>query len=253
MVLSYSVSALSRAMRHARHHRGAVTLLAIVAAGVFVFFFIADEMVEGEIQAFDETLLLALRTPGDLNNPIGPSWLEEAALEITSLGGYPVVILVTLLVLGYLVMDRKISAAFFVLVSVTGGAVLSSVLKLQFDRPRPDLVDHLDIIHTASFPSGHAMITTVAYLTLGSLMTRFIARRALRAYVLCGAVLIALLVGASRVYLGVHWPTDVAAGWALGAAWAALCWLAVSWLRDHPVGSGRPRHPPHHPSATLEN
>jgi undecaprenyl-diphosphatase len=120
---------------------------------------------------------------------------------------------------------RKPAAALFVFVSVAGGQLLSSVLKLGVDRPRPELVSHLADVHTLSFPSGHAMMSAVTYLTLGALLARIMPNTALRIYVLGVAILATFLVGASRVYLGVHWPSDVLAGWCAGAAWAMLCWL----------------------------
>ena len=108
---------------------------------------------------------------------------------------------------------------------------LSTLLKIGFDRPRPDLVPHEAIVYTASFPSGHAMLAAVVYLTLGALLARVQPRRLLKLYLLGLAILLTVAVGASRVYLGVHWPTDVVAGWAVGAAWALLCWAAALWLQ----------------------
>ena len=121
------------------------------------------------------------------------------------------------------------------------GALVSYLLKNHYERPRPDLVEHLDVIHTASFPSGHATVTTVAYLTLAALVVRFFPDWRVRLYVLAVAVFISFIVGASRVYLGVHWPSDVAAGWALGAAWASFIWLCLSLLalyRGRRAGNG---------------
>jgi undecaprenyl-diphosphatase len=109
--------------------------------------------------------------------------------------------------------------------------LLSTLLKLGFERPRPDLVPHAVVVYTASFPSGHAMLSAVTWLTLGALLMRVEPRRRVKAYVLALAVLTTLLVGASRIYLGVHWPTDVLAGWCIGAAWALMCWLAALWLQ----------------------
>jgi undecaprenyl-diphosphatase len=128
-------------------------------------------------------------------------------------------------------LARKRGAALLVLASVGGGALLSTLLKLSFERPRPDLVPHAVAVYTASFPSGHAMLSAVTYLTLGTLLARIQPRRRLRAYIVAVAVLLTLLVGTSRVYLGVHWPTDVLAGWCLGAAWAMLCWAVALWLQ----------------------
>jgi undecaprenyl-diphosphatase len=152
-------------------------------------------------------------------------------VDITSLGGTTVVTLITLAVLGYLLFDGKRAAALLVLISVAGGAALSSVLKLGFDRPRPDLVAHLVEVQTLSFPSGHAMVSAVIYLTLGALLAQVQAHNHLRAYILSVAVILTLLIGISRVYLGVHWPTDVVAGWCAGAAWAIGCWVIAAWLQ----------------------
>lgn len=207
-------------------------IFALIAAMIAVFAKIADEVVEGETHAFDQTVLRALRNPNDLADPIGPAWLELAMRDITSLGGFTVVILVTLAAIGYLVIDGKRAAALFVMVSIAGGTVLSEGLKHLFARPRPDLVAHLVEVQTASFPSGHAMLSAVIFLTLGALLARIQSRRRLKAYVISVAIVLTLMIGASRVYLGVHWPTDVLAGWCAGAAWAMGCWLLAMWLQS---------------------
>lgn len=199
-------------------------LLAAVGLGVFAFLELADEVSEGETARIDEAVLTMLRTPGQPDDPLGPDWLEEAAVEITALGGYPIITLLSLAVIGYLAISRRGWSALYVAVSVAGGAALSSVLKSFFERPRPDLVEQLDVIHTASFPSGHATAITVMYLTLASLFVRFLPTLREKIYVLAVAVFVAVLVGLTRVYLGVHWPSDVLAGWALGAAWASFTW-----------------------------
>lgn len=229
--MAFSLTDLVRGLRDFRLATVPVALLALAGLGIYGFLAIADEMAEGEIDAFDTALLLALRNPADLSDPIGPPWLEETALEITALGGYPLIVLTLAAVIGFLLVTRRPGPALYALLSVSGGTIVSQLLKSFYDRPRPDLVAHLDTIHTASFPSGHAMMSTVAYLTLAALIVRIVVSRAARAYVLVVAVLVSLAVGVSRVYLGVHWPSDVAAGWALGVAWASLSWLAVTALR----------------------
>jgi undecaprenyl-diphosphatase len=138
---------------------------------------------------------------------------------------------VTLAVAGFLILQRKAHAALFVALAVGGGMLLSTLLKMGFDRPRPDLVPHGAVVYSASFPSGHSMMAAVAYLTLGALLARVQPRRRLKLYLLGLAILLTVAVGVSRVYLGVHWPTDVLAGWALGAAWALLCWAGALWLQ----------------------
>lgn len=205
---------------------------AIVAGGLWGFVEISEEVLEGSSHELDTRILLMFRTPGDPDNPIGPLWVEEAMRDITALGSASVLILITAGVVLYLLMTGRRSAALMVFVSVAGGQVLSSLLKLGIDRPRPELVSHLAEVYTMSFPSGHAMLSAVTYLTLGALLARIEKRRATKIYVLSVAVLITVLVGASRVYLGVHWPSDVLAGWCAGFAWAMLCWLAANFLRQ---------------------
>lgn len=205
-------------------------VLALAGAGT-VFVSLADEVREGETARVDEAILLALRTPGDHADPLGPLWVEEVARDITALGGVSVLTLLTLFAAGYLALGRHFRTMGFLLVSVAGGVMVSSLAKSFFDRPRPDLVPHGSIVYTASFPSGHSMMAAVTYLTLAALVARIEPRRRIKAYLLCVAVLVTLGVGASRVYLGVHWPTDVLAGWSAGAAWALLC-LAIASLLD---------------------
>jgi len=210
---------------------GTLISIIIVAGGV-LFFSEIVEMIQGEPQAFDRWVLLALRNPGDLSDPIGPAWLELVYRDITSLGGAAVLTLMTAIVIGFLIVDEKRAAALFVLASVAGGTLLSAILKLVFARPRPDVVPHLVAVSSASFPSGHAMLSAVTYLTLGVLLARVEARRRLRIYVLSLAVFLTMSIGVTRVFLGVHWPTDVLAGWCVGTAWATLCWFIAIWLQQ---------------------
>jgi undecaprenyl-diphosphatase len=210
---------------------GFVLGLMIVAGGLFAFLRIADEIREGETHGFDTAILLAFRRAGDPGKPIGPDWLALSMTDITSLGGFTVLTLVTVLSALYLVLDNKRAAAGLLLFSVAGGTLLGQVLKQAFDRPRPDLVAHLVDVRTLSFPSGHAMMSAVTFLTIGVLLARTSPRRRLKVYIVGVAVLLTLLVGVSRVFLGVHWPTDVLAGWSMGAAWAVLCWLLARMLQ----------------------
>lgn len=210
---------------------GILSALAGAAAGLFAFALIAEEVVEGDVHAFDEAILLAFRTPGDTADPIGPAWLEIVMRDITSLGSTTVLALITAIVVGFLITDGKRAAALFLVAATAGGGALSYLLKLGFDRPRPDLVAHLVDVHTLSFPSGHAMGAAVTYLTLGAIIVRTESRRRVKAYVLAVATGLTLLIGLSRIYLGVHWPTDVLAGWCAGSAWALVCWLVALWLQ----------------------
>ncbi len=205
--------------------------LALLSIGAWAFVVLASEVAEGDTHAFDRALLLALRDQNNLGDPIGPGWLEEAARDITGLGGYAVLTMVTLATAAYLLMVGKRGAALLVVCAVGGGMLLSTGLKLGFERPRPDLVPYGARVYTASFPSGHAMLSAIVYLTLAALLSRVQERRRVKVFLVALGVAITLLVGASRVYLGVHWPSDVLAGWCGGAAWAALCWFAALQLQ----------------------
>ena len=209
----------------------ALATIGLLGALLWLFISIAGEVQEGETGAWDRRLLLALRSAADPAVPWGPAWVQEMARDFTALGGVAVLTLMTLAVTGYLLLARKRHAAVAVLVAVAGGLILSSLLKLGFDRPRPGLVPHGSFVYTASFPSGHSMMAAVTYLTLGAMLARVQAGAAMKIYLLSVAVVLTMLVGVSRVYLGVHWPTDVAAGWAGGAAWALLCTLAMRRLQ----------------------
>jgi undecaprenyl-diphosphatase len=208
-----------------------IAIAGAAAAGAWAFLEIADEVTEGESRELDRRVLLALRSTADPADPLGPRWLEEMARDLTALGGVGVLSLITAASVGYLLLSRKRHAAAFLLVAVGGGLLLSTLFKAGFDRARPDLVAHLAQVYTASFPSGHSMMSATVYLTLGALLARLHKEWAVRLFLLAAAVFVTLLVGLSRVYLGVHWPTDVLAGWSAGAAWAALCWLALLWFQ----------------------
>ena len=209
---------------------GLAALMALAAAAVWIFAAIADEVAEGETHAFDEAVLLALRAPGNPADPLGPPWFEELARDVTALGGTGILAFLTLAAAALLWLQRRHGTAFFVLASILSGLALSNAAKAFFDRPRPDLVPHGSVVYTASFPSGHALMAAVTYLTLAALLARSFPERRLKAFVVGLAVFVTLAVGASRVYLGVHWPTDVAAGWAAGGAWALGCAALARYL-----------------------
>ena len=220
-------------------------LLAIagIAAGIWMFAMIADEVMEGGPQAFDRMLLLVMRRPGDLA-PIGTPAVQDAARDITALGGVVVVGLLTVVTSGFLALDGKKRMALFVCGSLVSGFIASTILKDLFVRPRPDLVPRAAYASGASFPSGHSMMSAITYLTLGALLARSQERKRLKAYFFLVAVLLTCMVGVSRVYLGVHWPTDVLAGWVAGAVWALLCWLAARWLQSRRAIEREAEHTP---------
>jgi undecaprenyl-diphosphatase len=223
-----------------RRFTWAAALILVLGAGAFLW--VADEVMEGDTLQLDRRILLAMRVPGDPTQPRGPAWVEETFRDLTGLGGVGVLGLLTLGTFGYLWLKGLRREAWLLLAAILGGLLVSLALKAGFQRPRPDLVSHGSLVYTASFPSGHSMLSAIVYLTGGAMLALVHRRRALRLYILGCAGLATLLVGLSRVYLGVHWPTDVLGGWAGGAAWAALCWiLAQGPLAPGDIESDAPR------------
>jgi undecaprenyl-diphosphatase len=198
-------------------------LFVAVLIGIFAFAKAASEVLEGDTLALDRAVLLALRVPAHPSIPIGPPWLMEAMVDLTALGSVTVLTLITALAAGYLLAARKPAIAAYTVTAVGMGALLGALLKSIYARARPDIVEHLVGTHSASFPSGHAMNSAVVYLTLAVLISRSTRDHAVRRYLISVAILLTLAVGFSRVYLGVHWPTDVVAGWCVGGIWAMLC------------------------------
>ena len=170
-------------------------------------------------------MLISLRRPDNAAIPIGPRWLRIAALDVTALGAATVLGLSVVAVVGFMLLHGMYRNALFVFVASVGGWVLNALLKEVFERPRPDIVPHLREVSTLSFPSGHALTSAAVYLTLGALVMEMTTSRLGKIYCMTVAMMATALVGASRVYLGVHYPTDVLAGWLIGLSWAILCWV----------------------------
>lgn len=215
-----------------RHELSVLIALLIVVGGCWAFIEIADEVVEGDTDAFDRWAVQALRKADDPATPIGPRWMAEVGRDMTALGGVTVLACLTIAVAVYLWLRRMYGAMWLVIAATTGGLIATSLLKYLVDRPRPDVVPHLSIVHSSSFPSGHSMMAATVYLTLGALLGRFVSEMRLRAFFLGVAIVLTLMVGFSRVYMGVHYPTDVLAGWSAGLAWATLCWIVARRLQQ---------------------
>jgi undecaprenyl-diphosphatase len=215
-------------------HVKALKLIALAAAAfaAWLFLELADEVVDGETRSFDEAVLLAFREDSDSDDPLGPAWVEDLARDVTGLGSTVVLTFATLAVTGFFLLRREHHLAIYVAIAVTTGSIASVLLKSGFDRPRPDLVAHGQHVYTASFPSGHSMLSAIVFLTLGALVASAQKERVMQLYVLGLSALLALGVGVSRIYLGVHWPTDVLGGWAAGTGWALMCWAISSHLRS---------------------
>lgn len=235
-----------------RREIGLLVALGLLAGGAWAFVELADEVLEGTTRTYDEWMLLALREPTDLADPLGPRWVEELGRDVTALGGTGILLFWTAAAVGYLLLRRLRRTALFVGLAITLGMLASHLLKLAFARPRPDLVPHETHVYTTSFPSGHAMMAALTYLTLTVLLAYLLgARHREQLYLLIMALVVTLGVGVSRVYLGVHWPTDVLAGWTAGAFWALLSWVVAFWLRRRGLleaTSARKPSPPRSPS-----
>lgn len=220
----------------------------VIVGAVWGFVSVAGEVLEGDVTGLDTQILLSMRSATDPSDPLGPLWFEELGRDMTALGGTGVLVMLTGFVAAYLWLTDKHRSMWLVLAAVASGLVMSQLLKWGFARPRPDLVPHHSHVYTSSFPSGHAMMSAVTYLTLGILVARVQKRWTVRGLLVGVAVFLTILVGISRVYLGVHWPTDVLAGWTAGAAWAILWWMVARWLERRgavePQADGRPHKAP---------
>jgi undecaprenyl-diphosphatase len=200
--------------------------LAAALAGLG-FLKLASEVREGDTLALDTRILLLFRRAGDHSQTVLAPWVTEVARDLSALGGPTVSLLVVAAVAGYFAIYRRWLQMGTVLAAALGGALLAAVLKLAFARPRPDLSLHLMPATSPGFPSGHSMESAVIYLTLGAMVARVMPSNRGRIYFMVVAMAATILVGVSRVYLGVHYPSDVLAGWSAGLAWALLCWLAA--------------------------
>jgi undecaprenyl-diphosphatase len=230
-------------------------LLGLTAVSVFLWVFLSvmGEVREGDTYELDRSILLALRRTDQLGVPIGPRWLQETARDVTALGGFSILTLVVGLSVALLLLHRRRFQAAVFAVAVVAGQVLAAVTKHLVGRDRPDLVPHLDQVYSASFPSGHSAMSPIVYFTLAGILAAGEPNRAAKTLLLGVAAVLVLGIGASRVYLGVHWPTDVLAGWAMGAAVALVATLVLHRLAPHRVRVGaRPGEPPvaPHPQAT---
>jgi undecaprenyl-diphosphatase len=218
------------------HERATLVVLSVLMLALYAFVELGEIALTPEPGSFDRAVLLAMRHDHDLFDPIGPEWFEGMVRDVTSFGGVAVQCMIALAVVGFLLLERKRHAALFLLTAIVGGALMASLLKDLFERARPEIISREIVISSASFPSGHSMMSAVTYLTLGALLARTQRSKLVKAYVLLLAILLAIAVGLSRIYLGVHWPTDVLAGWTIGSGWALFCWaLALRLQRKNVV------------------
>lgn len=226
-------------LRPERRASRRVPWLLVAAAGVALLLlfvlWLGHEIRDGEGADIDRALMLAMRVPGDPARPIGPAWLPSAVRDVTALGSSTVLTLVVALTASFLALRRRFGSAGLVLASTILGASAITLVKTLVARTRPDLVEALMVETSNSFPSGHAANSAIVYLTLAALLFPVVREWRLRLFILAAAMLLVGLIGVSRVYLGVHWPTDVVAGWAFGSLWALLSWAIEVRLLTKPA------------------
>ena len=211
-------------------------VLMLVVTTALLFAYIAHEILAGGEFSFDKAILVALRKPGEPKTPIGPIWIAQSAIDISALGGFTIMWLLSAALVGlFLLVGRPVEALLFA-ASVIGSSLLNAGVKYVIARPRPFVVPHLATVSNGSFPSGHAMLSATSYLTLVALTAHTLPDHAARTYIVILGIAVVLLIGASRIYLGVHWPSDVLGGWCLGAAWA-LVFSVLAGAQSHlPAG-----------------
>lgn len=203
----------------------ALAIATSIALAVYKF---TSEVVEGDTDAFDRHVLIAIRA-ATAGHGAGLDFLRMAMRDITALGNLTNLTLVVILSAGFLVSVRRTGLAIMLVGEVLAGTTLVALLKAVVARPRPDVVAHLTTFKSESFPSGHAADSAIVYLSLAILLARIVPTRAARIFVVGAAGGLTFVIGMSRLYLGVHWPSDVLAGWAIGSGWAIVIALLTQW------------------------
>jgi undecaprenyl-diphosphatase len=208
----------------------ALTLSGALALSLFFVWF--SNIVLGQrLLIFDERVTLFFRAPANHALALGPPWLAEAVRDFTSLGSVTVSAVVITLAVVFLLLLKRNGQALVLAVSSVGSLALNTVLKLAIERQRPPTIDVSPLVFTSSFPSGHAALSMATYLSIAWVASRWVHQRSARLFLFGAAVILPLLVGLSRVYLGLHRPTDVVGGWVVG-----IVWLLVSWTLAEGVG-----------------
>ena len=203
----------------------------LLAAGGWGFAVIADAVAEGQLRRFDETVMRWI-------NARASEGLDQLALELTVLGDLSVLAMLMLVSSALLWVNRHRYSVLLLWVGIAGSGPLIYLLKRAFNRERPEVFQwraHYTV-DSASFPSGHSLGSLVAYVLLAYLIIRLQASRPLRYLTLAVTILVVVTIGLTRIYLGVHYPSDVLAGYSLGLAWVALCAVALEALRYYRTG-----------------
>jgi undecaprenyl-diphosphatase len=213
--------------RHAPEIRviGALLFLSLLFLGVLI---VGSGALTGDAIIYDWAIVLALRNPLNITDPLGPDWFESITVDLGYLGSVTVVGAIALAAMGYYLLVRRRDLAILVFAAVGGTAIVTTLLKLAVARPGINLAMMRFETSTFSFPSGHAALSAAIYLTLAALIARAQSQPVVKYYILGLACALTLIIGASRVFNGVHFPTDVLAGWSVGAAWTVVCLFAIS-------------------------
>lgn len=216
----------------ARREREIVVLVILAAVCVLLFRLIAEIVEQGRADAFDLGLLKALHPDGLRHDTLGSIWANIGAHDLSAMGSISVLAFIVVLGFGLFLGVNRRREAVMLFLAFGGGLVMTVGLQALFHRSRPPLTPEEAAGLNASFPSGHALLSATVYLTLGTLIGRFAERRFVRFYALGTAAVLTVIIGVSRIFLGIHWCTDVLAGWCVGLAWA-LTWRAIAlvWER----------------------
>lgn len=200
-------------------------LLATLAATAMLLAWLAAGLLsQSGLAGLDNALMQSLHDEIYPSDPIGPDWLENAFRDISALGSNIIVVLLSATAAVLLIMTHRQGSAVLLLVTVAAAFMLNWALKGMFDRERPDFLSYSVSVETSSFPSSHAMLGAVVYLLIAAIAARELTSRQAGVMAMSMGILIAFAIGFSRIYLGAHWPSDVLAGWALGAACALAAW-----------------------------
>ena len=195
-----------------------------VAAALMLLLWLGWEIGEGEGFAFEPAIMLAMRVAGHPDQPVGPAWLPSMIRDITALGSTVVLTLWVAMAASFLWLRGLKQSMLLLLMATIGGSVMVTLIKALVGRARPDVIGRLMVETSNSFPSGHAALSAIVYLSIAALFWPLMRRSRERVWLLAAMMLLVGAIGVSRVYLGVHWPSDVLAGWIFGSLWALAWW-----------------------------
>lgn len=207
-----------------------ILVILFVAFALYMFIEISSEMAEGELTSIDNIILQALRNPQNPKELLGPKALLGFMQAVSYLGGVYALSAVSAATALMFALRKRFRTCLLFIMSVTSGSAIMVLLKYFFDRPRPDVVPHLGEFSLGSYPSGHSMVSAIVYLTIGALLARSTKSLKLRTIYALLAGLLVFLIGISRAFLGVHYPSDILAGWCAGVVWAAASYLLARFL-----------------------